>query len=160
MRFIRGDSLHQAIQEFHKTPDRQAIPTSRSRFGELLGRFVDVCNAVGYAHSRGVLHRDLKPGNIMLGKHGETLVVDWGLAKVKGREESSAVGEATLQVSSGSGTDQTLPGSAIGTPGYMSPEQAEGKLSLLGPGHRHLRIRSHALYAADRQKADRSPDGP
>ena len=56
-------------------------------FRQLLRRFIDVCNAVAYAHSRGVLHRDLKPGNIMLGKYGETLVVDWGLAKVIGRTE-------------------------------------------------------------------------
>ncbi len=108
-------------------------PDESVAFRKLLGRFVDVCNAVGYAHSRGVLHRDLKPGNIMLGNYGETLVVDWGLAKVKGREQSASDAEVTLQISSGSGTDQTLPGSAIGTPGYMSPEQAEGKLSSLGP---------------------------
>ena len=59
---------------------------------QLLGRFIDVCNAMDYAHSRGVLHRDLKPGNIMLGKYGETLVVDWGLAKVVGRHDETRPG--------------------------------------------------------------------
>src|SRR4029453_8215792 len=57
----------------------------------LLRRFVDVCNAVAFAHSRGVIHRDIKPANIMLGEYGETLVVDWGLAKsVKQREQTQA----------------------------------------------------------------------
>jgi serine/threonine-protein kinase len=92
MRFIRGDSLKEAIERFHKADIPGRDPGERTlELRKLLGRFVDVCDAIAYAHARGVLHRDLKPGNIMLGKYGETLVVDWGLAKsgVKGQESET-----------------------------------------------------------------------
>jgi eukaryotic-like serine/threonine-protein kinase len=133
MRFIRGGSLREAVERFHN--DSLAADAHASRdFRNLLSRFIAVCNAVEYAHSRGVLHRDLKPGNIMLGKYGETLVVDWGLARAKGRADRPANSdEQTLKPRSGSGSAETLMGSAIGTPNYMSPEQAAGDLDKLGP---------------------------
>jgi serine/threonine protein kinase len=148
MRFIRGDSLQEAADRFHgkvdtlansRTGDDDPVNETQPKFDsiafrKLLGRFVDVCNAIEYAHSRGVLHRDLKPGNIMLGKYGETLVVDWGLAKPRGCDQDAKVyDESTLTPSSGSGSAPTQMGSAIGTPAYMPPEQAAGKLDELGP---------------------------
>jgi serine/threonine-protein kinase len=146
MRFVRGESLKDAIARFHGAPDpptgangaRTAGTESLARsvqFRRLLARFLDVCNAIAYAHSRGVLHRDLKPGNILLGPFGETLVVDWGLAKVVGRADNvpGPSGEATLRPPSASGVGETVAGTLIGTPAYMSPEQAEGRLGALGP---------------------------
>jgi serine/threonine protein kinase len=143
MRFIKGDSLQDAIEKYHKgEPGGSATGDRLLEFRKLLGRFIDVCQAMQYAHDRGVLHRDLKPGNIMLGKYGETLVVDWGLAKPGvrgagsgGREAESQAreSEAPLMPASASGSAETVAGTAVGTPAYMSPEQAAGRLDLLGP---------------------------
>ncbi len=134
MRMIRGDSLKEAIERFHADERPVREPGRRGlALRNLLRRFIDVCNAVDYAHSRGVLHRDLKPGNIMVGRYGETLVVDWGMARATGRPESLAEGEEpALLPSAGEGTAETLPGTVLGTPAYMSPEQAAGDLGRLG----------------------------
>ncbi len=135
MRFIRGGSLKEAIAAFHADPAPKADPGARSlALRELLRRFVDACNAIDYAHGRGVLHRDLKPSNIIVGKHGETLVVDWGLAKATGRHDPApSDDEPALIPSTSGGLAQTLDGSALGTPSYMSPEAAAGDLKNLGP---------------------------
>lgn len=179
MRFIRGDSLKDAIDQFHRragaamppvTPDRQPAPKATSTdpdatdpnvsgvtkalddlrrrgvdtprlsadfqslaFRNLLRRFVDSCNALAYAHSRGVLHRDVKPNNIMLGPFGETLVVDWGLAKSIHEPSENPAGMLSSASSSSDNSLHTAPGSTVGTPAFMSPEQALGKLDELTP---------------------------
>lgn len=135
MRFIKGDSLKDAIAHFHAGASPGSDRGERAlALQKLLRRFLDVCYAMAYAHSRGVLHRDLKPHNILLGPYGETLVVDWGLAKSVGRPEGTAgTGESTLRPESSGGSSETMPGSAMGTPAYMSPEQAAGRREQLGP---------------------------
>ncbi len=135
MRFIRGDSLKDAIDQFHaqdlekRDPGRREIELRR-----LLARFIDVCDAIAFAHSRGVIHRDIKPANVMLGDFGETLVVDWGLAKaldqVDAKEEGSTFGPLKSRLTSGG--SETLAGSTVGTPSYMSPEQARGEVENTG----------------------------
>ncbi|MEM8945500.1 MAG: protein kinase [Planctomycetota bacterium] len=132
MRFIRGMNLQDALQDYHKLETDAA--EKQLRFRQLLGSFVDVCDAIEYAHSRGVIHRDLKPSNVMLGDYGETLVVDWGLAKSLGdgfETEDSMVVPVTTSESASS--TQTLVGRVVGTPSFMSPEQAAGRLDALGP---------------------------
>jgi len=102
-------------------------PARRPSRAQLLGRLVDVCFAIELAHARGVIHRDLKPGNIMLGDYGETYVLDWGLARLVSTLRASAIDIGDLGVREG----ETALGELLGTPGYMSPEQA--RADAIGP---------------------------
>ena len=134
MRFIRGQELEKEIRDFHDEHAGNAyVGSRRIELIKLLRRFTDVCNAIGYSHSRGIIHRDIKPSNVMLGKFGETFVVDWGLAKkmsdiIKNRD----LHEPHIEPASGSGSNPTTMGSTVGTPAFMPPEQAEGRLDELG----------------------------
>jgi serine/threonine-protein kinase len=123
MRFIRGRSLSEAIKAFHQK--RRAGEAGPLEQRELLHAFLGVCHAVAYAHSRGVIHRDLKGGNVVLGDFGEVIVLDWGLAKVLGAAESAS---PPLVLPTAEAHGETLQGQVLGTPAYMAPEQAEGRL--------------------------------
>jgi serine/threonine protein kinase len=135
MRFVRGETLHDAIAAFHAADHPGRDPSERAlALRGLLRRFVSVSNTVAYAHSRGVLHRDIKPRNVMLGKYDETLLVDWGLAKPFDRGDArDGAGEETLTPSSGDDGSGPPTVGVVGTPAYMSPEQADGQWDLVGP---------------------------
>lgn len=138
MRFIKGDCLATQMEAFHVGLAEKRYTNDGPEFRQLVRQLIDVCEAVAFAHQRGVLHRDLKPNNIMLGKFGETLVVDWGLAK---RLEVPDDMVATVTEpgnppaktpSAGSGSDsETKYGSFLGTAAYASPEQLKGELDRL-----------------------------
>jgi len=132
MKYVRGQSLKEIIDK-----RRRGDPETIAAFGarRLLDVFMQVCQAIEYAHARGVVHRDLKPANIMVGDFGEVLVMDWGVAKLMGDPDASE-GTAAPQAPASSLTSDirtartgkealaTQAGTVIGTPAYMSPEQA------------------------------------
>lgn len=127
MKLIRGDSLRSAIERLYENVAPPGGVVDRWDLRRLISSFVSICNTIAFAHSRDVIHRDLKPSNIMLGKFGETLVVDWGLAKQLGRpstEVESSMGP--LNLSGSVPVDYTVAGRPVGTPAYMSPEQERG----------------------------------
>ena len=133
MRLIRGEDLKYAIGRLNSLAD-PAEYESRGR--RLMERFVDVCYTMDYAHGRGVIHRDLSPRNILLGHFGETVVIDWGLAKWIAPMPPDATDDAEPG-SIWPATVRSLPGTkwghAIGTPCYLSPEQAAGRPDRHGP---------------------------
>jgi serine/threonine-protein kinase len=129
MKRVRGHTLDEILGAIRSGDVAAKQKWSRRK---LLTAFASVCLSLDYAHARGVVHRDLKPGNIMLGEFGEVHVLDWGLAKVIGVAESDANGDAPEAIdTNGPATSLTRQGSLMGTPGYMAPEQARGRVDLI-----------------------------
>jgi PAS domain S-box-containing protein len=130
MRFVKGRTLSEAVHDYHDK--RRAGRAKALDLPALLHAFVSVCHTVAYAHSRGILHRDLKPQNIVLGDFGEVVVLDWGLAKHVGRPPGETPEASLVLDTPDSGeADLTIQGQTLGTPAYMAPEQAVGRLDLI-----------------------------
>ena len=125
MKLIRGETLAALLQ------DRASPDAARRRF---LGVFEQICQTMAYAHSRGVVHRDIKPANVMVGSFGEVQIVDWGFAKVLGRDDETPIEPDVTMIATvrtdGEGS-QSILGSVMGTPAYMPPEQAMGQVDML-----------------------------
>ncbi len=114
MQFVRGKTLAQALRAC-------ASLAERLRF---LSHFLELCQAVSFAHSRGIVHRDIKPHNVVVGEFGQTMLIDWGLAKLTRDKSEVPLEEGEVSRD----PDATAAGAVIGTPAYMSPEQASGRL--------------------------------
>lgn len=121
MKLVRGTTLRQAIAECSTTSKRL----------RLLPHFLDICQAIAYAHSRGVVHRDIKPSNVMIGAFGETLVIDWGMAKDSSESVTAMKNSPDYDTDRDAAAAVTVAGQIIGTPNYMAPEQARGEIDRL-----------------------------
>lgn len=120
MKLVRGKTLRELTTEAH------ADGLTGARIEALMQVFLKVCDALSFAHSRGVLHRDLKPDNVMVGSHGQVYLMDWGIAALRGGSRPSAL-QVNARVLGGSDEDRLDAGATIvGTPAYMAPEQALG----------------------------------
>ena len=131
MRLVSGRSLTKLIDEETREARTRTARKEQLALMSRLEIFLRVCDAVGYAHAKGVLHRDLKPENILLGGNNEVYVMDWSISRAQGfADYSSETPEATDATDDDDGK-RTRVGSAVGTPAYMSPEQAQGKNDML-----------------------------
>jgi WD40 repeat protein/serine/threonine protein kinase len=134
MRLIHGQTLTEAVRAYHaRRTAGYGLRADRLGLIRLLNAFISVCHTVAYAHVQGVVHRDLKGENVVLGDFGEVIVLDWGFAKLLDKDRAGEVGETAAANNffvnlSAADSRHTQAGQVLGTPAYMAPEQAEGRL--------------------------------
>lgn len=129
MRLLRGRTLTHELRSYHKS--RKAGEENPLDFPRLLDAFVSICNAIHFANSKGVIHRDLKPDNVMIGAFGEVIVLDWGLALLV-EEARDTEFDAPAVTATIDDLEKTQAGGIMGTPAYMAPEQAAGNADQIG----------------------------
>ncbi|MFK7817653.1 MAG: protein kinase [Planctomycetaceae bacterium] len=127
MKLVQGKTLNEAAADF--ATQRSQGNADAKILRRLVNAVISVANTVGYAHAQGVLHRDLKGKNVVLGDFGEVMVLDWGLARRIDSTDVDRPSDETLPITGSTSTTQTEDGSVIGTPAFMAPEQAMGKRS-------------------------------
>jgi len=129
MKLVEGEDLSSILKRMRKNDPGadKAYPVSR-----LVDIFIKICEGIAFAHSKGVIHRDLKPANVMVGRFGEVQIMDWGVAKIVGRKEDTA-DRVVVSDRQDDDANRTMAGSILGTPSYMSPEQARGEVNYMGP---------------------------
>jgi len=130
MKYVEGLSLSEVLLKLREgnRDTKRDYPLLK-----LLDIFIKIVEGMAFAHNRGVIHRDLKPANIMVGKFGEVQVMDWGVAKIVGKEVKRATDKVVLTDRLEGGSAHTMMGAVIGTPSYMAPEQARGDVDKMGP---------------------------
>ena len=174
MKFVEGTTFHALLNEAREFFESDRKPDERRSLAARLEHFLKVCDAMAYAHDKGVIHRDLKPANLMLGRHNEVYVMDWGLCRVLRAPEEESPDKSMVMSSpdtSGSASETQI-GDVVGTPKYMSPEQAQGKNAeldarsdqcALGPdpvrdGHAQSAVRrAHRLRSAGQRRRRETP---